>query len=43
VAARLTARVPAAQAGLIIHAALTFDDHLLMGSDDPMSTEPATQ
>jgi PhnB protein len=27
--------VPAEQADLIIHAALTFDDHLLMASDDP--------
>ena len=27
--------VPADQAGLIMHAALTFDGHLLMGSDDP--------
>ena len=27
--------VPAEQAGLIMHAALTFDGHLLMGSDDP--------
>ena len=25
------------QADLIIHAALIYDDHLLMGSDDPMS------
>jgi PhnB protein len=27
--------VPAAQADLIMHAALTFEDSLLMGSDDP--------
>ncbi len=27
--------VPADQAGLIMHAALTFDGQLLMGSDDP--------
>lgn len=27
--------VPADQADLIMHAALTFADHLLMGSDDP--------
>ncbi len=27
--------VPADQAGLIMHAALTFDGHLLMASDDP--------
>lgn len=27
--------VPAEQAELIMHAALTFTDHLLMGSDDP--------
>lgn len=27
--------VPAAQADLIMHAALTFDDNLLMASDDP--------
>jgi PhnB protein len=27
--------VPAAQADLIMHAALKFDDNLLMGSDDP--------
>lgn len=27
--------VPAAQAELIMHAALTFDDNLLMASDDP--------
>ncbi len=27
--------VPAAQADLIMHAALRFDDSLLMGSDDP--------
>jgi PhnB protein len=29
--------VPAEQADLIIHAALKFDDQLLMGSDDPTS------
>ncbi len=29
--------VPADKADLIIHAALTFEDHLLMASDDPMS------
>lgn len=27
--------VPADQADLVMHAALTFEDHLLMGSDDP--------
>jgi PhnB protein len=27
--------IPPEQADVIIHAALTFDDHLLMGSDDP--------
>jgi PhnB protein len=27
--------VPAAQAELVMHAALTFDDNLLMASDDP--------
>ncbi len=27
--------VPAHQADLVMHAALTFDDHLLMASDDP--------
>ncbi len=27
--------VPADQADLVMHAALTFDDHLLMASDDP--------
>jgi Uncharacterized protein conserved in bacteria len=27
--------VPAAQADLIMHAALTFDDSVVMGSDDP--------
>jgi PhnB protein len=31
--------VPAEQADLVIHAALTYDDHLLMGSDDPMSDD----
>lgn len=29
--------VPAEQADLVIHAALAFADHLLMGSDDPMT------
>ncbi len=29
--------VPADQADLIMHAALTFEDQLLMGSDDPAS------
>ena len=29
------AGVPAEQGDLIMHAALTFDGHLLMGSDDP--------
>ena len=29
------APVPAEQGDLIMHAALTFEDHLLMGSDDP--------
>jgi PhnB protein len=29
--------IPPDKGDLIIHAALTFDDHLLMGSDDPMS------
>ncbi len=29
--------VPPDKADYIIHAALTFDDHLLMGSDDPVS------
>lgn len=28
---------PAADADLVIHAALMFEGHLLMGSDDPMS------
>ena len=30
---------PPEQADLIIHAALMFDDHLLMGSDDPMDPD----
>ena len=29
--------VPPEQADMIIHAALTYDDKLLMGSDDPMN------
>lgn len=31
--------VPAEQADLIIHAALMFDDHILMGSDDPTTDD----
>ena len=31
--------VPAEQADLIIHAALTLDDRLLMGSDDPTTDD----
>ena len=30
-----TEEIPAEQADLIIHAAITFDDKLLMGSDEP--------
>jgi PhnB protein len=31
--------VPAEQADMIIHAALAFDDHLLMASDDPTTDD----
>jgi PhnB protein len=31
--------VPAEQADLVIHAALTYDDNLLMASDDPTSDD----
>ena len=32
--------VPADQGDLIMHAALKFDDQLLMGSDDPTTENP---
>ena len=35
------AAVPADQRNLIMHAALKFDDQLLMGSDDPTNENPA--
>ncbi len=35
--------VPADQADLILHAALTFEGHLLMGSDDPTGSFTGVQ